>query len=241
MKRRRVWAIGLLLIVAALIVVWQWQRHGRAVQDGRAAQDNAAILRAPHPPFKRLWRFDLKEQLESFVVAGNVLFYGTFQSYGALDLNTGRALWQRPFLKRYFSAEVAFDDDDRVLYVALGSKLKLLACDPRTGRELWSLPMKGSYTHIAVRQGTIFCGTEDSVLVALDCKTRKEKWRTSIRPVSQAKGKRLDLDLSAAPLISGGKLFVCTALPEVLCLNKETGAILWRRAIGERDSCGAYG
>src|SRR5207245_6828924 len=89
-----------------------------------------------HPPFKRLWAAPVRDQLQQSIVAGSTIYYRTNWAYGALDLATGKSLWQSPFANSINGSSIAYDG--RTLYVAMRGQ-KLLACATGTGQVIWSL------------------------------------------------------------------------------------------------------
>ncbi len=187
-----------------------------------AAESDATAEGTLRPPFKKLWSFKTEDQVDSFLVTDLAVFFGTFHCYGAVDLATGRLLWQAPIPKKHFGAHVAYDGD--TLYVAIGLQ-KLGAYEPQTGEELWSLPMKDYASEIAACDGTVFCELEAGVLSAIDTRTRVQRWATKLS----------DVRMSVRPFVNGDSLLVVTYAGQVLSLDPETGRVRWRQAVVEGE------
>jgi outer membrane protein assembly factor BamB len=213
---------------------------GRRVQQGKlpalaGSGRSASILsaqRSPHPPFKKLWGLEREEQVESFVISGGAIYFGAWglrgAAYGAADLATGRRLWVKTVPDKS-GTNVA--DDGKALFVSIG-EWKLLACDPRTGKQRWSMPLKGFGSPMAARGGLLFCQLQDGVMSAIDTRTHKPRWtcRLSQKPLTWTCGGKAATGISAVPLFAGGRMFVGTYGAEVLCLHPQTGRVQWRHA-----------
>jgi outer membrane protein assembly factor BamB len=179
----------------------------------------------PEPPFKTLWRVETKGWIGQFLVAGDAVCFTTSGSCGAVDLTTGKPLWEVSMPPERAGAGLAYDGD--TLYVAIGGG-KLFACDPKTGKESWSLPIKGRVTTIAVRKGLLFCGLDGSVLTALDVETRKPLWTLDLTPESAPTAPARGRVGPPSPIILGDRLFVASGAGHVLRVDPEGGKVRWR-------------
>jgi len=231
----------------------------RATSGGRSegAPDSVATAQGTlRPPFRKLWSFNAEAQIDSFVVTELVVFFGAYDCYGAVDLATGRLLWSvspsQGLMSPYHSdTHVAYDGD--TLYVAIGRQ-KLAAYEAQTGKERWSLPMKGrgsrvgSGSEIGVYKGTVFCELEDGVLAAIDTTTRVQRWATKLRVKSlvQCWATKLNVKwlfgeetsdgrMSVKPFVDDDSLFVGTYAGQVLSLDPQTGQVRWRHVVAEGE------
>lgn len=187
---------------------------------------------AVHPPFVKEWEFRAHAQFENYVQSGSILYFGTYDSYGAVDLKTGRRLWETALPERASGVQVAFDG--KTLFAAAG-QWKLLACEPKTGKVRWSLPLKGYSGPMIAAGGVLYCELKDGVLAALDTQTRKPRWSLNLEPRPLPKRSMRNLGMSADPLIIKNQIFIGTNAGEVICLNTQTGKVQWRRDVGASE------
>ncbi len=131
---------------------------------------------------------------------------------------------------------------DRVFVVeTTGGHTELVrALDRATGKEMWraSWPGKISVPFYAKRSGdwirstpafdgeTLFVGGMEAVLVALDTKTGKERWRVDFP--KRFNTEKADLGLASSPLVDDSHLYV-QAAKSVVKLDAKTGATIWRK------------
>jgi outer membrane protein assembly factor BamB len=113
------------------------------------------------------------------------------------------------------------------------------ALDRKTGKELWraSWPGKHSVPFYAKRSGdwirstpaydgkTLYVGGMEELLVALDAKTGKEKWRVDFPKRFQLP--KPEFGFASSPLVDGKYLYV-QAANALVKLDKETGSTVWR-------------
>lgn len=179
-----------------------------------------ALQPAYTPLLRKQWSVNVNRQLARFVVQGDSVFYGNSADYGAIDLTTGKRLWESHFSDSGFRAYVAVDRS--TLYVAVG-KQEIRACDPRTGQIRWRYPLKG-YGHVlyAAENLLLFQDTE-GVLTALDTQAQRLKWLVDL----QGKQKKRS-GIVQMPLVQGERVFVGTSDGTLSCLNRSTGKPLWR-------------
>lgn len=136
------------------------------------ARQGSATAQAPlHPPFKKVWEFRAKDGFENFLLADDTVFFGTLMSYGAVDVATGKPLWEKSVANNRIGYRVAHNG--KTLYIGIGEGRFLLACEPKTGKELWRLPLKiAEYPGPMTAQGdTLCCELQQGVLTALDTRT----------------------------------------------------------------------
>jgi outer membrane protein assembly factor BamB len=177
------------------------------------------------PPFKRLWRFPVTHQMEGFSLAHGAVCFGTSLSYGAVSLTTGKLLWEQSIPGVYVHTHLTADG--QVVYVAV-RHWKLLACDLKTGRRLWDLPIRGDGGVMAAEGDTLFCELQPGVLTALATSTGVPRWTHRLVPVAAAEGSAAETSLQAATLVMADGLIGAADAGEVFCLNSRSAQIRWR-------------
>jgi outer membrane protein assembly factor BamB len=182
---------------------------------------------AVHPPFVKTWEYDAHEldQFESFQVVEDTIYYGSFDHYGALNLATGKVLWEKAIPEKAFGVEIACDG--KTLYVAIGEN-NLIACQAQTGESLWSLPREGYSGPILLLGDILYCELNIGTLTALEAGTHKPLWNFDLGTPTRSKERFNEFGLANTLAASGGRLFIGTRTGEVICLNSKTGKIIWR-------------
>lgn len=179
------------------------------------------------PPFRKRWETPTTEQLQNIVLSGNQLYYGTRNAYGALDLATGKRLWEKAAPAETFGVNVTFHEG--TLYVSVGQR-GLLACDPATGATRWSVP--GSYYGIAplVRGERVLVPLKEGFLSAIHTRTHKPLWTRNLwRPGVPHRKSGMHGPLSLA-LRDPQSVLVGTYDNELFCLDIATGKPRWHRS-----------
>lgn len=145
-----------------------------------------------------------------------------------LDAATGALVWS-------WRSPADIDSSPRVsdgvLYIG-GEDGAVKAFDPANGKLLWRVPFGvgenekpgsgGIESSIAIADGVGYFGHLDGHCRALDLTTRKVRWATV-----------LGGDTDASPLIVGERVYIgCQDVsPSFFCLARDTGKVLWSRAI----------
>ncbi len=192
------------------------------------AQHQATQERGLSPPFRKTWEFTTRGQIEHFVVADGEIYFGAMDSYGAVDLATGKRLWVKDVREPYFSSDIAFDGS--VLFVGLG-KGELISCQPKTGQVLWSLPMPSYAYPMTAHDGALLCLLREGELTALDTRTRKPRWTASLSPKEQRTKPYLGIWIK--PVVESDCVIVATYANELLCLHLRDGRERWRYQFAE--------
>ncbi len=101
-------------------------------------------------------------------------------------------------------------------------------------REVWSVDVgsgSGSdrqlLTPPVVANGRVFVKDSQATVSAYDAATGKQLWRVTLK----SKGGRDDNEFGGGLAWYGGKLFVTTGFAEVMSLNPDDGAEIWRRSV----------
>jgi outer membrane protein assembly factor BamB len=205
-----------------------------------------AVGRQFEPPFRKVWRVQLDGQIAESCVVNGVSYFGTDLGYGALNLATGKAIWQRTAPPGAFGVHVVCDGKtlyalvghtDLDLSILSGKKPRskpapknnfLIACDARTGKTLWKLPRTGYSYRMALAGRTLYACLAEERLSAIDTRTHKVLWTTDFRRYNKGKATRTT-DASARPLRVGDKLFTTTERGGLACLKASTGKVVWHR------------
>jgi outer membrane protein assembly factor BamB len=142
------------------------------------------------------WKFSTERTFGTpgLLSSGRMVFFSTEKNVSALDLETGRLLWN--LNAEEIRGRLAADNQH--LYVTLhkdalfGTTDKVHALALATGQEKWSQSLKGGGPMQLLQDGVIYAGSLD----AIDAATGKRLW-------SFDGGGR-----ESAPVISAGKIFV---------------------------------
>jgi outer membrane protein assembly factor BamB len=176
------------------------------------------------PPYRRDW-----------VVLGHgliefppVIAYGTlyFANIGgtlfAVDAETGRLLWRREL--GYISAASPAVGDG-VLYQPLlnrpgtprdASSGLMVAIDTKTGKDIWRLRTGAVESSPLLLDGTLYFGTFDENLYALDAKTKRVRWK--LKTGGEVKG---------GPAYWRGTIYTGSYDGKVYAADAKTGKLQW--------------
>jgi outer membrane protein assembly factor BamB len=103
-------------------------------------------------------------------VSNGVVYAGTAESFGALDLRTGMPIWSFPARAGVWTSAIVAAG---AVYVCDLANEVLLAFDAATGRQLWNL--RGFNYPPAAADGLVFAANSDA-LYALDATTGSVLW-----------------------------------------------------------------
>ncbi len=209
--------IGYVFVIAAMLAStraraddWPQLQHDPAHTGYTADQ--------PNPPYRLLWRRDLKEPISTAhqaVVAAGMVFVGT--NHGnlyALDRKNGEPVWiyktGAPIL-----GSPAYDDG--VVYVNSMDHL-CHAVDAKSGKRLWTFETgEGIWAAPVAAEGRVFVAARDGFVYAVGAKDGKEQWRFKIgSPVL------------ATPAYGSGRLYVPGGDMHVFALDGKTGQRVWQ-------------
>lgn len=191
---------------------------------------DAARTRTPgfdlRPPYRRLWRFDARSLLEfPPVVAYGRLYVGTGGGrFLALDAETGKKVWVRKF-GRCMAASPTVGGG--VVYQTLMDPAPcrphrqdadgfLVAMDPETGKELWRVRSAVSESSPLVVGRTVYFGSWDRKMYAVDTKTHRVKW-------TYTTGDKV----KDSPAYADGTIYFASYDRKVYAVNAKTGKLAW--------------
>ena len=133
------------------------------------------------------WAFHSEDALAEFwptrtipVVADGMIYValGAANEFNALNLRTGRKVWEMPLHERMTGGPM-LDDALGIVYIVTWSG-RVVALDSHTGRLRWDYRIAGgseSSPALSRRLGMLILGGFDGYLYALDAKTGRLVWR----------------------------------------------------------------
>jgi outer membrane protein assembly factor BamB len=223
------------------------------------------------PPFRIAWRRNAGSLLEfPPVVAYGRLYVGTASGrFLALDAKTGKVVWKKEF-GRCMAASPAVAGG--VVYQTLmdpspcavhrqDSAGYLLALDADTGDVLWRFRAGVSESSPLVVDGTVYFGSWDRKMYALDTKTHRVDWRVGtgdkvkdaaayadgtiyfasydnkVYAVAAKSGKLRWAakgvgNFYATPSVAYGRVFIGNTDGRVYAFGAKSGHLLWARSTG---------
>ncbi|WP_093285821.1 outer membrane protein assembly factor BamB [Solimonas aquatica] len=183
----------------------------------------------------RIWRADTREELVAGPgVAGDAVFAGSRKGdVVAVKRADGGKLWQA-----HLSSEVlAAPEGDGSRVFARGGDGKVYALSADTGAPLWSvdrsvpnLTLRG-LSPPSVDGNELYVGLDNGRAMALRSSDGQVLWEQTVSaPVGRNELERLT-DIDAPLLQEGGDVFVASFGGDLVCLDKDTGQVLWRRSV----------
>lgn len=167
--------------------------------------DNGYLMILDSADGKVKERYAVDNSLSPLAIAGDVIYLGASGGkFLTFNTKTKRSVWQLN-LKGY-----SFDHASPLVYggVVYFSGYKNLSIDSSarpagifyaveavSGKELWTLKVKGSPTSATLDEGTVCFGDQEKNLIALDSRTEEEKWKGKKLPKA---GTTLALDNGTA-------------------------------------------
>lgn len=187
---------------------------------------------------QEVWRSNLGSFCDRWVynspvIADGVVYCGVSQYFAALDLKSGRQLWQAPALAAdWISCRVSPAVDAQRVFIGVNWSSGLSALDRQTGKVVWTKKEGCRSTHSSplVDNMTVFYAA-DGQLYSLDKASGKEIWKTTLGsgwPVS-------------TPVAREGVVVLGTTDGRVAAFEAATGRALWSVATGDgRGSFSPY-
>ena len=182
------------------------------------------------------WAFHSEDALAQFwptrtapAVARNLVYValGASNEFNALDLRTGRKVWEVNLHERMTGGPV-LDEASGLVYVVTWSG-NVVAFDMKTGARRWSYQLaSGSQASPALSQqtGTLYLGDYNGALYALDAVSGRLSWQA-----------KMPGSVNNAPLVlqgqAGSWLVVASQDGTCAILDAQTGAGVTRWQLGE--------
>jgi outer membrane protein assembly factor BamB len=163
-----------------------------------------------------------QSQLPVKVVGNKIYLANAAGSVGAMDMDSGKVLWQIDLDER-IAAGPGYGDG---VIVVANNKGEIIALADGSGEQLWR--QKASSEVLAepiVYQDKVFVQTIDGKIFALAKDTGKKLW------VDGREIPALTLRGSSKPLIVNDKILVGYATGELVAYNIESGKVIWDVAI----------
>ncbi|WP_309711385.1 PQQ-binding-like beta-propeller repeat protein [Armatimonas sp.] len=185
------------------------------------------------PPLKKLWSVAVGGQVDEYVAQGTKLYFGTSTTCGALDLATGRLLWEK---KLSVTGPFHLFPNKNALLVAAGD-LGILACDLATGKPLWerNVPTRRPAT---LATNHVFYETLEKNVAALDLATGKKLWEHSLPPPTVPPRNKRETRQGVLGHFhtQGEQIFFATFQGDIRCLARKTGKLHWRTSFPRTPS-----
>jgi outer membrane protein assembly factor BamB len=199
-----------------------WPTYGLKVQRTHTATDFKL-----RPPFRLRWTFKAHHVLEfpPSVAYGRLYVAQQRGRFFAFHHRTGKLVWQRRFNHCSASSPtVAY----RVVYHAWMQPLPcnrfprsqpgmITAMAARTGKIIWRFRAGAFETSPLVIGRTLYAGSWDRKLYAIDIYTGKPRWTFTA-----------DHEINSSPAYSGGKIYFGTDGGSVYAIDARTGRFRWR-------------
>ena len=175
------------------------------------------------------WRFATEGSVfSSPAVAGDIVYFGSADAgFYAVDAASGSQVWRFDAEGPIASSPVVVDEavyfTDRDGY--------LYALQAATGQELWRFRVSereftaegwdswdaGTWSSPAVVDGTVYTGSSDGHVYAVDAVTGAERWRFKTRG-----------DVWVAPAVANGVVYFGSYDTHLYAVDDATGAEVWR-------------
>ncbi len=239
--RQKRTAVIILIIVAVFAIGWLLARmltRPDARQSSRPVDTAAVVVTSIEdihlrPPFKKVWGISGNYLIQDFVVVKDIVYHCGDKPYGAIDLTTGKQIWENTLPDNNPSSGIA--SDGRMVFV-IARDWQLIVCDAETGQKLWNRPIRGHSSQPMIHQSILYCELNPLELTAIDVETQKTLWSVNLKPKSPIPYV-LTMDninspqILFRPILCGRTIVAATSSGELIGLDYETGEILWRRPV----------
>lgn len=177
-------------------------------------------ISAQAPTLQQVWTTRLQTELQSFVVGERALYFGTNDSFGALDQNTGKKVWAKSVAMPQLGVFVA--EGEGTLFASVGQG-SLWAYNAASGKMLWSAKRSGYGSPIGSYNQAVYAEMASGKLDAYSV-GGKRLWTADLGKASP----------STKPIRFGKSIFVGVKTGSVYAFDKDTGKQIWK--FKERDS-----
>jgi outer membrane protein assembly factor BamB len=197
----------------------QWPLYG--ANAARTQSHPAIKLR---PPFRVVWRRDMKSLLEfPAVVWEGVAYILDFRArLTAVSMRNGRVLW-RHRIGRVAASSPAVDAARRQLVVTIKEPGRVRVVSMRNGKVRWSRATARAEASPVIRRGVAYFGDEGGRMYALDLRRRKMRWTFS------GAGK-----ITSSATLARGRVYFGDYAGRVFALSARSGRRLWVGSAGTR-------
>ncbi len=179
-----------------------------------------AALAVQAPAIQTVWSTRLQTEIQSHLVGESAIYFGTNDSFGALDQATGRKLWAKSVKAPQLGVFVTAGDG--LVFVSVGQG-NLIAAEAGSGKTVWSIKRTGYGSPITYLNQAIYAEVTQGKLAAIT-KGGKISWTADLGKSSP----------SARPIRYGSSIYVGTKSGAIHALDKDSGKQNWRHA--ERKS-----
>lgn len=233
---------------------------------GKAALRNAFIETDAQRKKRLAWIFETGGPvIGSPAAADGAVYIGSNDDFlYKLHAATGKLLWKFDANGDIETKPLVADDK---IYIASHNGLYALTKD---GKEVWFRLIRWAESSPAYVSGTVFVGTDDNRLLALDAETGKTRWEfqtaDSVESSPSVAGGRvfvgcnsdmvyaLDAEtgkkewsynlggkIEGKPLVTGGAVFIGSNSGEFVSIDEKSGKLLWRRKLAGNVESSAAG
>lgn len=172
----------------------------------------AVLLQAP--TFTQVWSIRLQTEIQSLGVGEQAVYFGTNDSFGALDQATGKKIWSKNLTSPQLGAFVA--EGEGKVFASIGQGA-LWAYDAKTGKQAWMAKRDGFASPIAFYNQAVYAETSLGKFSALNPANGKPLWTADMAGAS----------VSAKPMRIGRAILVGTKLGTVWAFDKDSGKPIW--------------
>ncbi|MBN9501107.1 MAG: hypothetical protein BGO01_02930 [Armatimonadetes bacterium 55-13] len=165
--------------------------------------------------FTQMWSVRLQTEIQSVVVGERSIFFGTNNSFGAIDQATGKKVWAKSVALPQLGVYIA--EGDGVLYASVGQG-SLWAYNSASGKQMWTAKRDGYSSPIGAYNGAVYAEMTPGKLSALSAGTGKPMWTADL----------LNSSPSAKPIRYGKSILVGTKLGTVFSFDKDSGKQAWK-------------
>jgi len=173
----------------------------------------------------QIWVCRVDSEFTDFRSSGSQLAFGTYNSYGLIDLDSGKKKWAAPLKEGELGVKVACDGTLIVASIGSGA---IVATDSASGKPLWKVQHKGYSSPITISAGHLYAETAPSKLEAIDTATHKSLWSAPIEPTIKSP----EQQIAVAPLAMGDSLLIGTRAGTVILLDAQ-GKEQWRSPLSD--------
>lgn len=191
----------------------------------------AAVL-AVAPVSVRLtpvWASRVQSEITDVAIEENRAAFGTYESFGLIDLATGKRVWAASAGKDALGTRIAIGGRQVVVSIGMGP---LTFRDAGTGKPLGTMTRKGYASPVAIDGATVYTELQVGTLAAIDLAARKTKWTYDLGREGDA------AILSFPPRRAGNDLLVGTRKGRLALLDIATGKPRWATEFGDNAVSG---